>query len=150
MTCKRCKKEILYKEFGLRDFCSIECRDDFRRIYLRSKARKRRNNEKMKVSTDPLDVNKSTPTGIRGSISKKNTSETLYEDYGGKLWYSLAKRDCCNFWVRAKECYCVTLAEPYYTFRSKCRDCDFGKALMYKTKGMKKKKMIRLASDDVA
>jgi hypothetical protein len=64
MTCKQCNVEIIIKEIGLRDFCSTECRDDFRRNYLRFKTQKRRKNEKMKVSTDTLDVNKTKPDGL--------------------------------------------------------------------------------------
>jgi hypothetical protein len=139
MICKHCNKEFLYAEFGLRDFHSIECRDDYRRIYLRFKTRKIRNGEKMKVSTDPLDVNKSNPYESRVHKDGQGESVTLYEDYGGKSWYSLAKRYCCNFEVRTKEGYCVKLFAPRITFRSKCRDCDLGKALMNKTKGIRRK-----------
>jgi hypothetical protein len=49
----------------------------------------------------------------------------LYESFGGFKWYQIAKNHCCNFDVRQKEGYCVTLAEPLRTFRVKCGDCSY-------------------------
>jgi hypothetical protein len=143
MTCKQCNKEILNKELGLRDFCSTECRGDFRRAYFRFKTQKRRNNEKMKINIDPSEVNKSNPDESTIPGGSESMSETLYESFGGRTWYSLAKRDCCNFDVRAKESYCVELFEPRKTFRSKCRDRQLGKDLMNKAKETKKRKQMK-------
>jgi hypothetical protein len=97
----------------------------------------------MKVSTDPLEDDKSNTDELRVPEGSNSISETLYEPYGGKSWYSLAKRYCCNFDVRAKEGYCVELFEPRKTFRSKCRDCQLGKDLMNKAKETKKRKQMK-------
>ena len=137
MTCKHCHQEMLYAEFGLRDFCSPECRDEHRRVYLRFKALKRR---KMKDCINPSKVDNATPTESTIYDIKNSESETLYNELGGKAWYSLAKRECCNFKDRIKEGYCVTLFEPYCKFRWKCSDCPLGKASMLKEKETKKKK----------
>jgi hypothetical protein len=113
MTCKHCNTEILYKTFGLKDFCSTGCRKEYRRIYQAKAKRKSRQIEKTMSTSYPLDVNKSNPYVSIVREGGESMSETLYEDFGGKSWYSLAKRDCCNFEVREQEGYCVTLAEPY-------------------------------------
>jgi len=135
MKCKTCGKEDFDKIFGLRDFCSPECQKEFRRVYLRLKAQERRNNEKMKVSTDPSKIYKSQPTESTIYNRQNDESVTLFDSYGGKDWYTLAKRDCCNFDVRLNEGYCITLAEPYQVFRFKCNNCSLGQALMNKVKG---------------
>ena len=140
MKCKRCHTEILNKEFGKRDFCSDECKAEHRKSYLRSKAQKTRKLKKTKVSTNTSVVYKIKPTTATICDPSKSESETLYEDFGGKSWYSLAKKDCCNFEVRVKEGYCAPLAEPYQGFSCKCSDCELGKALMNKAKETKKKK----------
>ena len=143
MNCKTCNKEILNKVFGTRDCCSLECRDEYRRISQAKSKQKSRQIKKMKVSTDTLDVNNTNPDELRVPEGGNDKSETLYEPYGGKLWYSLAKKYCCNFDVRAKEGYCVELFEPRKTFRKKCRDCQLGKDLMNKAKETKKRKQMK-------
>jgi len=140
LKCKQCHTEILNKEFGLRGFCSSECKEEFRRNYLRFIAQERRINEKMKVSTDPSKVYKSPPTESTIYDTQNDESVTLFDSYGGKDWYTLAKGYCCNFDVRLKEGYCITLAEPYQVFRFKCNKCSLGQALMNKVEGTRQKK----------
>lgn len=135
MKCKTCGKVDFEKIFGLRDFCSPECKDEFRRNYLRLKAQERRNNEKMKVSTDPSKIYKSNPYKSRVPEVSNSMSVNFFDDFGGKDWCSLSKRDCCNFDVRLNEGYCITLAEPYYLYICKCNVCPLGRGLMNKAKG---------------
>jgi hypothetical protein len=90
---------------------------------------------------DPLDVNKSNPHESRIHKCENDGSETSYEDYGGKIWYSMAKSQCCNFSGRGRDGYCMTLAEPYKTFRCKCNECSLGKDLLLDmTKNKKSRK----------
>ncbi|MDQ7786771.1 MAG: hypothetical protein RDU01_04115 [Thermodesulfovibrionales bacterium] len=140
MKCKQCNKEDIDKKYGLRDFHSLKCRKDYRRNYLRLKAQERRNNEKMKVSTDPSKIYKSQPTESTIYNRQNDESVNFFDSYGGKDWYTLAKRDCCNFDIRLKEGYCLTLAEPYQGFRFKCNNCSLGQALMNKVEGTRQKK----------
>ena len=137
MNCKHCNTEIINKEYGLRDFCSPECRNEHRRIYLRFKALKRR---KTKDCINPSKVDNATPTESTIHDIKNSESEKIYDELGGKAWYSLAKRDCCNFEIRVKEGYCVALSEPFQGFSCKCSDCPIGQAFMLKEKEAKKKK----------
>jgi hypothetical protein len=137
MKCKHCNTEILDKVIGLRDF-HPECRDEYRRIYQAKVKRKSRQNKNMMYTSYPTDVNKSNPYESRVHEESNDKPETLYEDYGGKSWYSFAKKECDNFPVREKEGYCVDLFEARNTFRSKCRDCPLGKDLMKKAKEAKK------------
>ena len=130
MKCKNCNTEILYKIFGLRDFCSDECKAEYRRAYLRFKAQKRRKTKKTKVSINSSVVYKSKPTAATIYNPEKGGSETIYNSYGGELWYDIAKKYCFNFKLREKEGYCVTRSEPQRTFRYKCSDCPLGKVLM--------------------
>ena len=136
MDCKHCNKEIINKEYGLRDF-HPECKKEYRRIYSRFKALKRR---KMKDCINPSKVDKSAPTESTIYDMKNDESEIIYNELGGKASYSFAKRECCNFDVRVKEGYCVTLSEPYQGFSCKCSNCPIGQALMLKEKETKKKK----------
>ena len=59
-------------------------------------------------------------------------SEDNFEGFGGKKWYNLAKKLCCNFEVRVKEGFCVILATQQ-VFKGKCCDCLLGKALKDKS-----------------
>ena len=140
MICKHCSTEVSYT-VGLRDFCSPECRDEYRRIYLRFKAQKRRESEKMKECIDPSKIYKTNPCVSTIYDMQHDESEKIYEGFGKKAWYSLAKKECCNFEVRVKEGYCVTLSEPYQGFKCKCSDCSLGQALMNKAKEDKKKEL---------
>jgi hypothetical protein len=56
-------------------------------------------------------------------------SQDNFEEYGGKSWYHLAKRYCCNFDIRQKEGFCVMLFTRQI-FNGKCCNCPLGKDLM--------------------
>lgn len=148
MKCKHCKKDILYALSGLRAFCSEACRKEYRRAYKANHERQRRTAyERVDKkggydNTYPADVDKSEPLskplyedenrghGLFEPSEQKNASKALkidYDSFGGKDWYELAKAQCCNFEVRAKEGYCITLYEPYYLFKAKCSDCHLFK-----------------------
>jgi hypothetical protein len=139
VNCKHCNMEVLNRDFGLRDFCSLNCREEYRRIYHAKAKRKSRQIKNMMSISYPTDVDTANPYELTILRGGENESETLYEDYGGKSWYSFAKRECCNFYVREKEGYCVKLFEPRNTFRCKCNECSLGKDLMNKAKEAKKK-----------
>jgi hypothetical protein len=139
MTCKHCNKEIINKEYGLRDF-HPECKKEYRRIYQAQAKRKSRQMKNMTSTSYPVEVNRANPCVSTICDKQNEESETLYNELGGKVWYSFAKRECCNFDVRVKEGYCVTLSEPYQGFSCKCSNCPIGQALMLKEKETKKKK----------
>ena len=140
MNCKHCNTEIINKKYGLRDFCSPECRDNYRRIYQAQAKRKSRQIRNTTSTSSSVEVNNAKAYISTTCDIQNSESETLYNELGGKAWYSLAKRECCNFKDRIKEGYCVTLSEPYCKFRWKCSDCPLGKASMLKEKETKKKK----------
>lgn len=45
MKCKKCKKKV-DKQFGIRDFCSEKCKDEYRETYKQLNAQKRLKSKK--------------------------------------------------------------------------------------------------------
>ena len=140
--CKKCKKAIKEKKMGLRDFCSEECKKEYRETYKRLNAQKGQKAKKTgcSIKTPKSEkIDKSTPTVStvwEDPIDEIAQPVTLHESYGGIKWYYMAKKYCCNFHTRDLEGYCVTLAEPYVTFECECKNCILGIAMMKKyTKG---------------
>jgi hypothetical protein len=82
------------------------------------------------IDINSSDVSKSEPYTepiYEGEKSSLGLSEDNFESYGGRDWFNMAKKYCCNFDRRQKEGYCITLAEPYMSFKMKCSECSFGK-----------------------
>jgi hypothetical protein len=55
-------------------------------------------------------------------------AEEVYLGFGGKRWFEMAKKYCCNFEVRFREGYCCDLF-TLKAFKGKCSDCHLGMAL---------------------
>jgi hypothetical protein len=134
LNCKYCHKNIEITLSGLRSFCSYECRKAHRRAYMADLMKSQRTVSKRGGYTnmDSADVSKSNPCHepiCEGQNDGLRLSEDYLEKFGGKSWYHLAKKHCCNFEVREKEGYCVMLFTQQ-RFKGKCCDCELGKALM--------------------
>ena len=136
MKCKNCKKEIEIQISGLKHFCSYDCKKAYRQAYKAKWIKQKRHvdtgggyidiNLPLVDSANPLFS--SLPEGKNGSPRHFN-----YERFGGLKWYQFIKNNCCNFDVKQKENYCVTLAEPYQTFRATCSECLYlGQSLVIK------------------
>jgi len=113
-TCKQCGKPIPVKNYGLRSFCSTACKIAYRREYLRQKKQqyKKGNNTGSYVNTYP-----NTGTIPDGFYEAIDTNSALNpEDL------KIAKQ-CCNYEMKKIVGYCITLYEPYYGFRTECKDC---------------------------
>ena len=116
-TCKLCGRLIPVRNYGLRNFCSTDCRIAHRREYLRQKKQQERQKENVN-NTGSYDNTYSTmstiPDGFYETIDTKITLNP--EDL------RIAK-ECCNFEMKQKSGYCITLYEPYYGFKTECKDC---------------------------
>jgi len=113
-TCKLCNKPIPENNFGLRNFCSTACKIAYRKEYLKQKKQqyKQGNNKGGYINTYP-----NTGTIPDGFYEATNTKTTLNpEDL------RIAK-ECCNFEIKQRVGYCITLHEPYYGFKKDCKDC---------------------------
>jgi len=113
-ACKNCGKLIPENNFGLRSFCSTACKITYRKQYLKQKKQqyKKGNNKGGCVNTYP---NTGTiPDGFYEAIDTKTTLNP--EDL------RIAK-ECCNHEMKQRAGYCITLHEPYYGFRTECKDC---------------------------
>ena len=138
MKCKKCKKAIKEKKMGLRDFCSEECKKEYRETYKRLNAQKGQKAKKTgcSIKTPKSEkIDKSTPTVStvwEDPIDEIAQPVTLYDSFGGKRWYDMAHKYCSNFYIRNRGEKCITLAVPYYLFGCECKDCTLGKTLMLK------------------
>lgn len=134
MLCKNCKKPIEITLIGLKSFCSYECKKAHRMAYQASWLKKKRNVDIKGgyIGMDSQNVDTGNPH--EKPIEKaKNQGHGLFEDkfqsFGGRYWFDVAKKFCCNFEVRDREGYCFTLAEPIKSFKSSCSDCQLGQLL---------------------
>ena len=57
--------------------------------------------------------------------------EQLHTSFGGKEYFELARKFCCNFAFRLKEGYCDDLI-TLKPFKGKCNKCQLGIALKKK------------------
>jgi len=152
-TCKFCGKPISGLN-GLKDFCSIECKNNYRKQYKKEKERKRRRAIKTTIlergqcgidncikhqnvdTTEPIttaktDTKKSSSNNFKTSI--KNSENLTVEEF------AVAKQ-CCNYEFKEKAHYCVSLSAPYEAFEIDCRDCYYFSLLKkaYQNKKFKK------------
>jgi len=113
-TCKLCGKPIPVKNYGLRNFCSTACKIAYRKEYLRQKKQqyKQGNNKGSCVNT--YSNTGTIPDGFYEAIDTKTTLNP--EDL------RIAK-ECCNYEMKQVVEYCITLHEPYYAFKTECKDC---------------------------
>jgi len=129
MTCKQCEKEIETSLFGLKDFCSYECIKAHRLAYKASWQREKRVVDSgggyVGINSSNVDiVNPHEKPIYKGENEGLRPPEDEFESYGGKEYYRLAQKHCCNLGIREREGYCVSLAEPYRAFRVKCSECN--------------------------
>lgn len=141
MKCKNCNNTIEITLFGLKGFCSDDCKKAYRKAYMADLMKRKRSVSNrggyLSINTQNVSSGKSHEKPIyKGQNGGLGLSEDNFGSYGGKQWYKIAKTHCCNFEVREKEGFCTTTAEPYHTFQVKCSECSLGTALMSK-KGIK-------------
>jgi|GEM_PF-760114 len=146
--CKFCGKPIYAVIGGCRDFCSKECRDNYRKKYVKEKVKIHRqktckqngmdNSIKVEnVNKTEVDITTKTDTKKSSSNSFKNNiknSENLTVEE-----FAIASK-CCNYEFKEKAHYCVTLSAPYEAFEIDCRDCYYFSLLKkaYQNKKFKK------------
>ena len=129
MKCKHCQKELQQTLSGLKDFCSYECKKAYRLAYKASWIKSKRNVDRKGgyASINSQNVDTANPYQkplCEGKNDSLRLSEDNFEGFGGREWYQIAKKHCCNFEMREKEGYCVTLTDPIQTFRTQCRNCS--------------------------
>jgi len=113
-TCKNCGKPIPTRNYGLRNFCSTACKIAYRKEYLKQKKQqyKKGNNTGSYINT--YSNTGTIPDGFYEAIDTKTTLNP--EDL------RIAK-ECCNYEMKQRAGYCITLYEPYYGFKTECKDC---------------------------
>jgi hypothetical protein len=139
MQCKQCKNEIQLSLSGLRKFCSEKCKKAYRKAYMANLMHSKRavSIRGGYLSMDSQNVSNTNPYQkpiCKAQNGSLGLSEDNFDGFGGKEGYLLSKKLCCNFEVKEKEGYCLSLTEPYNTFRTKCIDCMLLKALQQKQK----------------
>jgi endogenous inhibitor of DNA gyrase (YacG/DUF329 family) len=133
-TCKHCKQPIEYTLSGLRSFCSDQCRQE----HAREMARDRKRRQRFKMAQNDVTIsdgygNTNMPDvtileQVKSTVCKgQKQGHGLFEDM--KPEDLKIAQECCNFETRKKEGYCITLCEPYRTFRSRCTECFLFQAL---------------------
>lgn len=134
-NCKQCNKEILITVKGLINFCCFPCKKDYLRNLLKNRHKLQQsspNSLDTKSHSSPDMVTelpeclKLHPTQNLGLSRAKGNS---FESFGGKGWYDMARKHCCNFEIREREGNCLTLCQPYILFTKPCNECDLGMAL---------------------
>jgi hypothetical protein len=124
-TCKHCKQPIHYSLSGLKSFCSHTCRKEYRQDYYRNHKRIQRQNNHVHNSGGYVDINMPNVHNLDGIKSRfcegQNQGHGLFEDMKPKD-LSIAK-ECCNFEMKKKEGYCITMHEPYFCFKVGCVEC---------------------------
>jgi len=127
-TCKYCGKPILVSMSGLRDFCSQTCKVNYLRKIKRDWIKKQRSVEKNNSynNINCQNVEKSKQVKSTLSESQKQGLETKEELSQEELKIT---KSCCNYETKQKVGYCITLYEPYYTFKVPCRNCKLFQAL---------------------
>ena len=130
-TCKYCKKPILVSMSGIRNFCSKECKTLYRKEYLKQKKQQKRQNKAVNkndgyVDTYPICYHDS--KGITTHEKGKNDPENAMSETLSGEELKIAK-SCCNYEMKQKFGYCITLYEPYYAFRIPCKNCKIFQSL---------------------
>lgn len=132
--CKNCNHPIITTTYGLKNFCSTKCRNEYRKKYKRLKEKQRRLIKTPQNSVDNNggydSINSQLVDNTNQEISMFSEGQKLdFEtEFGSKENYLSAKR-CCNFSVKQREGYCITFYEPYFLFKTPCRDCGILKAI---------------------
>jgi len=116
-TCKLCGKPIPENNFGLRSFCSTACKIAYRKQYLKQKKQQERQKKNVNNTDGYINTYPNTGTIPDGFYKAIDTKTTLNpEDL------RIAK-ECCNYEMKQRAGYCITLHEPYYGFKTECKDC---------------------------
>jgi hypothetical protein len=118
MKCRYCHKMVIYTTEGIGAFCDERCKKLHKTT---ARAKNETTGAILKVKVPK--VTHSIP------LDDKSLKTKIDEEFGGEYWYNLSKRECCNFDVKYKLGYCVTLFSPCNGFRCKCSDCEIGKSL---------------------
>ena len=116
-TCKQCDKPIPVRNYGLRSFCSTACKIAYRKEYLKQKKQQER--QKTSVNnTGSYDNTYSTKSTIPDGFYEATDTKTTLNPEDLRI-----AKECCNFEMKQRAGYCITLYEPYYGFRTECKDC---------------------------
>jgi len=126
--CKYCGK-IFYASV-YRNFCSLECKENYQREYEKEKKRKQRNTVKTTENTCPQiqeynsinDENVPKNNGVSKPLLE--TKKSSLDDNLTKAELKIAK-ECCNWEFKQKAGYCVSLSAPYEAFETSCKDCHY-------------------------
>ena len=116
-TCKQCNKPIPVRNYGLRRFCSTVCKAIYRREYLKQKKQQER--QKTNVNNiSSYDNTYSTMSTIPDGLEQITDTKTTLSPEDLRI-----AKECCNYEMKQRAGYCITLYEPYYGFKTDCKDC---------------------------
>jgi hypothetical protein len=116
-TCKLCGSLIPVRNYGLRRFCSTVCKAIYRREYLKQKKQQER--QKTNVNNiSSYDNTYSTMSTIPDGLEQITDTKTTLSPEDLRI-----AKECCNYEMKQRAGYCITLYEPYYGFKTDCKDC---------------------------
>jgi endogenous inhibitor of DNA gyrase (YacG/DUF329 family) len=116
-ACKQCNKPIPVKSYGLRRFCSTVCKAIYRREYLKQKKQQERQKNNVN-NTDGYDNTYSTMSTIPDGLEQITDTKITLNPEDLRV-----AKECCNYEMKQVVGYCITLHEPYYGFKTDCKDC---------------------------
>jgi len=116
-TCKLCGSLIPVRNYGLRKFCSNSCKAIYRREYLKQKKQQERQKNNVN-NTGSYDNTYSTMSTIPDGLEQITDAKITLNPEELRV-----AKECCNFEMKQKSGYCITLYEPYYGFKTECKDC---------------------------
>ena len=116
-ACKNCGELIPENNYGLRRFCSRECKIAYRKEYLKQKKQQERQRKNVN-NTDGYVNTYCTMSTIPDGLEQITDTKTTLNPEDLKV-----AKECCNYEMKKLTGYCITLHEPYYGFKKDCKDC---------------------------
>ncbi|MDI6864627.1 hypothetical protein [Thermodesulfovibrio yellowstonii] len=123
--CKNCGREF-YPSTGFKNFCSKNCRKQYRQNYMKTLMQQKRNS--VSKIHRYVDTHDNTFESLKGF--KKTSKGNFETEYSSQENYQLAKQ-CCNWETKQKEGYCITFQEPYFLFKKPCKECHIFETLKF-------------------
>ncbi len=132
--CKKCGKEFYgNRHLGLWNFCSEECKNEYRRKYKTQHKRSERgkiniDNDSLKppykIYTFDIDLKNNAYDMVDIKLTDKREAMVFDKEYSSQANFNIAKK-CCNWEFKQKAGYCVMLSHPYRAFVSNCKECKY-------------------------
>jgi hypothetical protein len=116
-ACKNCGNLISENNYGLRRFCSRECKVAYRKQYLKQKKQQERQRKNVN-NTDGYVNTYCTMSTIPDGLEQITDTKTTLNPEELRI-----VKECCNYEMKKLIGYCIALHEPYYGFKKDCKDC---------------------------